>query len=188
MDTFWAFRKAYDRARQIKEKQDAYCEQAFSGRWSGLGEFPEDLQWEALVDVLRGRVKVQTHCYEAVDLDDLIRLSNEFNFSIAAVHHAHEAYLVPDVLKRAYGSPPAAAIFATHARYKREAYRGSEFAPRILAENGIKVVLKVCPPFQATSLLIFCRATIQSQIPDSYCSRHSRRITMACLRILHWVP
>jgi hypothetical protein len=48
----------YDRARQIKEKQDAYCEQAFSGRWSGLGEFPEDLQWEALVDVLRGRVKV----------------------------------------------------------------------------------------------------------------------------------
>ena len=48
----------YDRARQIKEKQDAYCEQASSGRWSDLGEFPEDLQWEALVDVLRGRVKV----------------------------------------------------------------------------------------------------------------------------------
>ncbi|KAN0129746.1 carbohydrate esterase family 9 protein [Lactarius tabidus] len=155
MDTFWALRKAYDCARQIKEKQDAYCEQAFSGRWSGLGEFPEDLQWEALVDVLRGRVKVQTHCYEAVDLDDLIRLSNEFNFSIAAVHHAHEAYLVPDVLKRAYGSPPAAAIFATHARYKREAYRGSEFAPRILAENGIKVVLKSDHPVSNSRFLLF---------------------------------
>ncbi|KAH9083405.1 carbohydrate esterase family 9 protein [Lactarius deliciosus] len=155
MDTFWAFRQAYDRARQIKKEQDAYCEQAFSGRWSDLGEFPEDLQWEALVDVLRGRVKVQTHCYEAVDLDDLIRLSNEFKFSIAAVHHAHEAYLVPDVLKRAYGPPPAAAIFATHARYKREAYRGSEFAPRILAENGIKVVLKSDHPVSNSRFLLF---------------------------------
>ena len=38
---------------------------------------------------------------------------------------------------------PAVALFATNARYKREAYRGSEFAPRILAENGIDVVMKV---------------------------------------------
>ena len=31
----------------------------------------------------------------------------------------------------------------TMARYKREAYRHSEFAPRILNEQGIKVVMKV---------------------------------------------
>jgi hypothetical protein len=41
------------------------------------------------------------------------------------------------------GGPPATALFATNARYKREAFRGSEFAPRILANNGIKVVMKV---------------------------------------------
>lgn len=49
---------SYDTARQIKESQDAYCSKAMAGEWSGLGDFPEDLQWEALVDVLRGRVKV----------------------------------------------------------------------------------------------------------------------------------
>jgi hypothetical protein len=48
----------YDKARQIKGKQDAYCNAALAGQWTGLGEFPEDLQWEALVDVLRGRVRV----------------------------------------------------------------------------------------------------------------------------------
>jgi hypothetical protein len=58
MDTNWAFRQAYDKARQIKGKQDAYCTAALAGQWTGLGEFPEDLQWEALVDVLRGRVRV----------------------------------------------------------------------------------------------------------------------------------
>ena len=33
-----------------------------------------------------------------------LQLSNEFQFPVAAFHHAHEAYLVPDVLKRAYGN------------------------------------------------------------------------------------
>lgn len=74
MDTQWAFRQGYNTARKIKEKQDAYCGKALAGQWNGLGDFPEDLQWEALVDVLRGRVKVQNHCYEGVDIDGMIRV------------------------------------------------------------------------------------------------------------------
>ncbi|KAF8135494.1 composite domain of metallo-dependent hydrolase [Boletus edulis] len=155
MDTFWAFREAYDTARKIKEGQDAYCAKALAGEWGGLGDFPEELQWEALVDVLRGRVKVHTHCYEAVDLDDFVRLTNEFKFPLAAFHHAHETYLVPGTLKQAYNNTPAAALFATNARYKREAYRGSEFAPRILAENGIDVVMKSDHPVLNSRYLLF---------------------------------
>ncbi|KAJ6616478.1 carbohydrate esterase family 9 protein [Mycena sp. CBHHK59/15] len=155
MDTQWAFRQGYNTARQIKEKQDTYCEKALAGQWTGLGDFPEDLQWEALVDVLRGRVKVQNHCYEGVDIDGMIRLTNEFKFPIAAFHHAHEAYMVPDLIKKAYGHPPAVAMFATSARFKREAYRGSEFAPRILADNGLDVVMKSDHPVLNSRHLIF---------------------------------
>jgi imidazolonepropionase-like amidohydrolase len=155
MDNIWAFRQGYETARKIKTDQDNYCAAARDGRWNGLGAFPQSLQWEALVDVLRGRVKVHTHCYEAVDLDGLVRLSNEFKFPIAAVHHAHEAYLVPDLLKKAYGHTPAVALFATHARYKREAYRGSEFAPRILAENGFNVVMKSDHPVTNSRHLLY---------------------------------
>ncbi|KAH9846908.1 carbohydrate esterase family 9 protein [Lenzites betulinus] len=154
MDTAWAFRQAYDKARQIKQAQDDFCAKATRGEWAGLGAFPEELQWEALVDVLRGRVKVQTHCYETVDLDDLVRITNEFKFPIAAFHHAHETYLVPDTLKSAYDHPPAVAIFATNARYKRESYRGSEFAPKILAENGLQVVLKSDHPVLNSRYLV----------------------------------
>ncbi|KAH7929866.1 composite domain of metallo-dependent hydrolase [Leucogyrophana mollusca] len=142
MDTVWAYREAYDKARQIKNKQDEYCSKALVGDWNNLGSFPEELQWEALVDILRGKVKVQTHCYEAVDFDAFVRLSNEFQFPVAAFHHAHEAYLVPEVLKRAYEHPPAVAIFAAFSRYKREAYRHSEFAARILNDHDLKVVMK----------------------------------------------
>ncbi|KAJ7255301.1 carbohydrate esterase family 9 protein [Mycena rebaudengoi] len=155
MDTQWAFRQGYNTARLIKEKQDAYCAKAVAGQWKDLGNFPEDLQWEALVDVLRGRVKVHNHCYEGVDIDGMVRLTNEFKFSIAAFHHAHEAYLVPDLIKKAYGHPPAIAIFATTGRYKREAYRGSEFAPRILADSGLNVVMKSDHPVLNSRYLLF---------------------------------
>ncbi|KAL1938740.1 hypothetical protein VTO73DRAFT_11343 [Trametes versicolor] len=155
MDTAWAFRQAYEKARQIKQAQDTFCAKASQGEWAGLGEFPEELQWEALVDVLRGRVKVHNHCYETVDLDDLVRITNEFKFSIAAFHHAHETYLVPDTLKSAYGHPPAVALFATNARYKRESYRGSEFAPKILAESGLQVVLKSDHPVLNSRHLVY---------------------------------
>lgn len=81
----------YNKAVQIKERQDEYCSRALAGHWRGLVEFPDELQWESLVDVLRGRVKVtfaylfppkdsyhipqvNIHCYEAVDLDGLVRV------------------------------------------------------------------------------------------------------------------
>lgn len=38
-------------------------------------------------------------------------------------------------------------MFATQARYKREAFRGSEFAPRILADNDLRVVMKASAPY-----------------------------------------
>ncbi|KAJ6577348.1 carbohydrate esterase family 9 protein [Mycena capillaripes] len=154
MDTVWSVRKAYDEARKMKVAQDQYCAQALAGQWTGLGEFPSELALEALVDVLRGKVKVQTHCYEAVDIDAFIRMSNEFQFPVASFHHAHESYLVPEVLKRGYEHPPASAIFSTFSRYKREAYRHSEFAAKILSDNGLKVVMKSDHPGVVSRYLI----------------------------------
>ncbi|KZV79501.1 composite domain of metallo-dependent hydrolase [Exidia glandulosa HHB12029] len=156
-DSAWAFRQGYEEARKIRDAQDAYCAKATSGKWDEIEkvEFPYSLKWEALVDVLRGRVKVNTHCYEAVDFDQIVRLTNEFKFPIAAFHHASEAYLVTDLLKKTWGGTPAVAIFATNGRYKREAYRASEFAPKILAENGVPVVMKTDHPIINSRDILF---------------------------------
>lgn len=143
MDSAWNFRSAYESARKIRDAQDRFCSKAEAGAWSDLGDFPEDLQWEALVDVLRGKVKLSVHCYEAVDLDMMVRLTEEFQFHLASFHHAAETYLVPDLLKSTWGGPPTVALWASNFfRSKREVYRASEFAPRILASHGIPVVLK----------------------------------------------
>lgn len=61
---FWStsyiltFEISYNKAREIKIQQDAFCEKAINGDWAGQSNFPEELQWEAAVDVLRGKVKV----------------------------------------------------------------------------------------------------------------------------------
>ncbi|KAG8880724.1 hypothetical protein FRB98_004765 [Tulasnella sp. 332] len=156
MDTMWAFRSAYEEARKVRDAQDAYCVKAESGLWNGLGpDVPKDLKWEALVDVLRGKVKLNIHSYSPSDFDGLVRLSNEFKFHISAIHHAHEAYLVMPLLEKFYGGKPAVAMFATNARYKQEAYRHSEFAPQILHEAGFDVIMKSDHPVLNSRYLLY---------------------------------
>ncbi|KAI9448109.1 hypothetical protein H4582DRAFT_2107502 [Lactarius indigo] len=144
MDTIWAYRQAYEKASQIKASQDAYCARAEAGLWNTIdGNFPESSQYEALVDVLRGRVKVSQHVYETVDIDAIVRLSNEFKFHVDVIHHAAEAWLVPNVLRRMCVFIP---LHAQVSSYKRESYRGSVHAPRVLADNNFTVILKTDHP------------------------------------------
>jgi imidazolonepropionase-like amidohydrolase len=58
-------------------------------------------------------------------------------------------------LKQFYGGPPAAAIFATNARYKLESFRGSEFAPYILTEAGIMTTCVSDHPVLNSQYLLF---------------------------------
>ena len=50
--------RSYSKAQEIKNAQDTFCAKALTGQLSESAQFPEDLQWEAAIDVLRGRVKV----------------------------------------------------------------------------------------------------------------------------------
>ncbi|KAK4688544.1 hypothetical protein P7C73_g1572, partial [Tremellales sp. Uapishka_1] len=146
MDNIWDIRKAYKAASDWKDKQSKWCSKARSAsRWSreDIGEFPAaPLEHEALVDVLNGKVKLNVHSYEVTDFDALVRVSNEFGIEVAGIHHAHEAWLVPDLLKKMYKHPPCVAIFAAFSMYKQESYRSSWYAPKILSDAGLEVVMK----------------------------------------------
>ena len=107
---YWFSIIRYNHARLIRDAQDAYCSSALSGDWASIVDtpFPEDLQWEALVDVLRGKVKVHVHCYETVDLDDIVRVRSSFLLLVDMdwallfwLHIAHQRVQIPDC-----GIPP----------------------------------------------------------------------------------
>lgn len=152
LDSAWDFRKAYNEGKKLKEQQERWCENPKKQ----TEPFPESLEWEVVADIIRGNVKVNIHCYETVDINDMVRISNEFQFPIAAFHHAHEAYLVPDVIKQSWGpETPGVAIFANNARYKREAYRGTHFAAKILDDANMTVVMKSDHPVLDSRHLVY---------------------------------
>ncbi|KAI1773117.1 amidohydrolase [Hypoxylon cercidicola] len=135
----WEFRHAFEQAAKLLQAQDDWCNLADSVGVENMNTYlPQDLEWETLSAVLRGQVHVNTHCYTVPDLEAFVDHTNEFKFPVRAFHHAHQTFLVPEVLKRAYGdSPPASALFADNMWYKAEAYIASEYAGKILYENGL---------------------------------------------------
>jgi len=46
-----------------------------------------------------------------MDTDAFIKVTNEFKFNIASFHHAHEAYLVPEILKKTSVHSPDTMVF-----------------------------------------------------------------------------
>ncbi|KXJ90717.1 hypothetical protein Micbo1qcDRAFT_164365 [Microdochium bolleyi] len=135
----WVFRHAFEQAARLVQEQDDWCSVAEArGVEQQSTYLPQDLEWETLGAVLRGHVHVNTHCYTIPDLEAFVDHTNEFKFPIRAFHHAHQTFLVPEILKRAWGdTPPASALFADNMFYKAEASVGSEYAGRILYEAGL---------------------------------------------------
>ncbi|KAL0949372.1 hypothetical protein HGRIS_009441 [Hohenbuehelia grisea] len=155
MDTIWALRNALQVAQKVKLAQDEYCDKLERGRLQGIDHvFPEDQRLGILVEALRGRTKNMVNANAAVDLDALIRLSREFKLPIALFQGAAEAYLIPQALNRTWGGQPTIALNAARHRYTHETYRGSEFAPRILADAGIPVAFKSDHPHTNSRFLL----------------------------------
>lgn len=158
LDEAWNFRSTFERASKLRKNQDDFCQRLDDDLLNDARpeelHFPNELELDILVDVLRGRTKVHTHCYSMNDLDALVRHANEFAFSIAAFHHAHETYLVPSTLHAAPGSTPAAAIFSTNAYYKYESYFGTPFLAELLRSHNITPIFKSDHPVTDSRRLV----------------------------------
>ncbi|KAM7198900.1 hypothetical protein V8F20_005967 [Naviculisporaceae sp. PSN 640] len=138
----WEFRHAFEQAAELVRKQDDWCTAATQHGAENLKEYlPQELRWESLGALLRGQVYLNVHCYTIPDLEAFVDHTNEFKFKVRAFHHAHQTFLVPEILKRAYGGdPPASAIFADNMWYKAEAYIGSEYAGKHLFDNNLTTI------------------------------------------------
>ena len=80
-----------------------------------------DLALDTLADVLRGKIRVQMHCYRADEMAQVLDMAREFNYHVAAFHHAVEAYKIADLLAREH---VCAAMWADWWGFKLEAWDG----------------------------------------------------------------
>ncbi|KUI58358.1 hypothetical protein VP1G_05666 [Cytospora mali] len=153
----WEFRHAFEQAANVIREQDDWCNAADAVGVENMSSYlPQELKWESLAAALRGQVHINTHCYTVPDLEAMVDHTNEFKFPVRAFHHAHQTFLVPEILKRTWGGrPPASAIFATNMYYKAEAYIGSEYAGKFLYEEGLTPVYVSDNPVMNAQHVIF---------------------------------
>lgn len=138
MGSGYLMREILSNATKLYQKQKDYCEGHLQA-----DQIPSDLFLDILVDLLKGNVILNIHCYKVVDMEMAIRVASEFGVKIAAFHHASEAYLIADVLKQHNIS---VAIFSDNWAFKLESYEGSIHAGKILDEKGVNVVYKTDHP------------------------------------------
>ncbi|PZO10487.1 MAG: amidohydrolase [Lysobacteraceae bacterium] len=127
MGNLAGYRAAFIEAQAYRRAWEKYeAEPAHTGRKKGkdadAAEPPtRDLRLDTLAGVLRGEITVQIHCYRADEMALMLDLAKEFDFKIAAFHHAVEAYKIAD---RLAGEGVCGALWADWWGFKMEAYDG----------------------------------------------------------------
>lgn len=112
----------------------------YESRWNeweenGNGIPPrKDLRMDALVDILNEDILVQSHSYRQDEILSLMRLAEEFDFTVKAFHHGVEAYKVaPELAAGGVG----AVVWSDWSSFKIEAYDGTLYNARLLHEAGV---------------------------------------------------
>ncbi|OTA99804.1 hypothetical protein M426DRAFT_268823 [Hypoxylon sp. CI-4A] len=152
-ESYW-FRKAYDNARRLKQDQDRWCEATSTakGLKSITQEYPRSLEWQTLVDVLRGDVRVNVHGYETEDILAMFDHADEFGFNITALHHALHADLVMQEIK---ARNIAVTGFSDTWGHKKELYAPASDFPARVAAYGIPFALHRDHPAEHGQWLAF---------------------------------
>ncbi|KAH8588359.1 amidohydrolase-domain-containing protein [Bisporella sp. PMI_857] len=154
MGLVWSLREHLDKARKVRDSQDAWCENALhvenaifmkGSRISRFlkedGRRPQVLELDTAIALLKGELNVNVHCYEPEDLERMLAVLHEFGVHPAAFHHALDAWKVPELLKQLERNVTIA-TFAENGFFKHEAYGSNLRGPKILDDHGVKVALK----------------------------------------------
>ena len=95
-----------------------------------------DLELETIVEIINGKRLVHSHCYRQDEILMLLRVSDDFGFTIGTLQHVLEGYKVADeIAKRNVG----ASLFSDWWAYKYEVVDAIPYAGALMHEAGVLV-------------------------------------------------
>jgi imidazolonepropionase-like amidohydrolase len=118
MGNMAGYRQAWADAVKYKNEWSLYQSKLDAGE-EGAKQPLRDLRMETLVGVLDGEIRIHNHCYRADEMAQMIDMSKEFGYEIAAFHHAVEAYKVAPLLAE---NNVCAVMWADWWGFKQEAF------------------------------------------------------------------
>jgi imidazolonepropionase-like amidohydrolase len=118
MGNMAGYRTAWIAAKEYDKSWNEY--EAKVSKGDKDAEAPSrDLEMDTLRGVLKGQIRIHNHCYRADEMANMIELSKEFGYEIAAFHHAVEAYKVAPLLAE---NDICAVVWADWWGFKQEAF------------------------------------------------------------------
>lgn len=96
MGNMAGYRAAWIEAADYKKSWDDYISHSAAGK--DVDAPARNLRLETLEGVLDGDIRIHNHCYKADEMAQMIDMSKEFGYEIAAFHHAVEAYKAAPLL------------------------------------------------------------------------------------------
>ncbi len=137
MGNLFGQRNAWIQAHGYARKLEEYRRAVADGEEATPPE--RDLTLETLSSVLAGEILVHNHCYRADEMMLMLDVAREFDYRIAAFHHATEAYKIADVLAE---EGVCAAVWADWWGFKIEAMDAIEANAALVhaAEGGCAII------------------------------------------------
>ena len=117
MGNMAGYRAAWIEATDYKKSWDDYIAKATAGE--EIDPPTRDLGLETLAGVLEGDIRIHNHCYKVDEMAQMIDMSKEFGYSIAAFHHAVEGYKAAPMLAK---ENICAVMWADWWGFKQEAF------------------------------------------------------------------
>lgn len=125
-------RRGFNEARVYRAEWEDYRRKVAKGEPAVPPR--KDLRLETLVGVMEGDVLVHAHCYRADEILMLIRIAEEFGFTVATFQHVLEGFKVaPEIAAHGAG----ASTFSDWWAYKIEAYDAIPYNAALMTRAGI---------------------------------------------------
>ena len=132
MGTEQIIRDAFEAALQYeKDKETA---RGTDRRGRDARPFRKDIQLEPILEVLKGERLAHVHAYRQDEMIMMMRLAEEFGFTVASFEHTVEGYKIADEL-REHGA--AAIVWTDWSSFKVEAYDAIHQNAKLLLDAGV---------------------------------------------------
>ncbi|MBT3252697.1 MAG: amidohydrolase family protein, partial [Candidatus Marinimicrobia bacterium] len=127
-------RDAFTRARDYDQNQDNYAKKS---KWRRTLIPPrKDLELDALVEVLDGKRLLHSHAYRQDEIMMLMRVAEDFDFTVATFQHVLEGYKVAEKMAE-HGA--GGSSFTDWWAYKIETYDGIPYNGALMHDAGVLV-------------------------------------------------
>jgi imidazolonepropionase-like amidohydrolase len=157
-----AIRAEFEAAKDYRKQWEAYDRKvkAAQGKAGAVLPLPprKDFRLEAVADILRGKLWVRCHAYQAEEMASIMKMCREYGVKLVCFEHGLEGYRITNELA-AY--KVAVSTFADFWGYKWEAYQTMPQSAALMLRRGVLVALNSDDPERMRRLFLDAAKTVR---------------------------